>query len=197
MQMRRSASTSSKTTLQVLNRPTNAQIPLPNSRPEHVSERLDRLIGSNRLVRCIFYGVQDATRSSTVETTLPTKTSEEISTIQATTETIIQQAMQSRLLPNTPPAHLNLHLQRIISRSQILKCIVYGVHENVDSTQPKANPSQSKPSIVGVPQTSVAQVTAPPLPVNLRRVIFKDLEIATATLTMGGCQAPADVPTWY
>jgi hypothetical protein len=47
---------------------TSRHVSIPNPKPEHISPRIDRLIGSSHFLRCVVYGVQDAAAPTLTDT---------------------------------------------------------------------------------------------------------------------------------
>lgn len=184
---RRSISTS----LHTASKSTNAQLSIPNTRPEHISKRFDRLIGSSHLMRCIFYGVQDVAKDSKAKVDIAAEVVANSET--KTAKAIVKDAKPSRFVPNRRPPHLSPGISKLFDRMPILQCIAFGVQETTVTTPSiaiSANKSRARP----VPK-SLSQ-----LPSKLKKAgrgVFKDLDIMTATLAVKGARYRSDVPTWY
>lgn len=118
---------------------------IPNGRPEHVSERLDRIVGSNHFLRCIFYGVQDVSPTKAAKAAVETAAQAVTKTVSSTTKAIVENVKPSRFTPHTPPPHIKPSMRNIINRSRILQCIVYGVQENLATTSSTSTAKTSEP----------------------------------------------------
>jgi hypothetical protein len=96
--------------LKCINQATNIHISLPNPRPQHVSPRIDRLIGSNRFLRCVLYGVEDGAASIPCSLTT-TMTQQPSKVIKVRLET-----PRPRLMPNPRPEYVGASFHRLMAR---------------------------------------------------------------------------------
>jgi hypothetical protein len=82
----------------------------PEPRPQHVSPRIDRLIGSNRFLRRVLYGVEDGAASSPCSLTT-TMTQQPSKVIKVRLET-----PRPRLMPNPRPEYVGASFHRLMAR---------------------------------------------------------------------------------
>jgi hypothetical protein len=186
-------------------------ISIPNARPENISVRLHRIISSNRVTQCIFYGVQDVTKDSHAAVAITTakeavadtvrkaaKTvTVDVSPVVKAAKTVAVDSKRIRFITNARPENIGPALASFIDRSSLLQCIFYGVQEvtaNEDDLETSSRESLLQSKEVRQPPVSTI---ARPRPSQQVRGVFKDLDIATAALAVGDVRCQTDVPPWY
>jgi hypothetical protein len=172
---------------------------IPNAKPEHVSSRLHQLIGSNKLMQCIFYGVQDMAEDKSTQAVITTATEVVAQTMKQAAKTVVVEVRPAQLIPNPRPSTTTPGLARILDRYPLLQCVFYGVQETATgkiALNTSSKPEHGNPSLIPVHQRvsdSAAELRSP----KQSRAIFKDLDIATAAVSLGGTKCANEVPTWY
>lgn len=106
---------------------TATHLILPNPKPEQSSNVVDKLLGNNRIIRCIAYGVQESDGKSTIATAKP-MVQKNINYATNTTP---------RTIPNLRPEHVSPFFDKVIGEHSILQALFYGIQDTAWSWLPQ------------------------------------------------------------